>query len=61
MRKEQFIRTIYPNEEEEATVYRAIDFTSRYVNRYYNIFFGMLDFKGEAVTPQLNLYLKRRM
>jgi len=60
MRKEQFVRTIFPDEEQEATVYRAIDFTTRYINRYYNIFFGMLDFKSDAISPQLNLYLKRK-
>lgn len=59
-RLREFKRTIYPDEDENGTVYRMIDFTSRYTNKYYNIFMGMVTFKGDAITPESENYLKRK-
>lgn len=60
MNKSQFIKEIYPAEEEKAATYRAIDFTTRYINKYYNIFQGLINWKSEALTPKSINYLMRR-
>lgn len=61
MRKRAFLNTIYPEHEEEGATYRAIDFSSRYVNKYYNIYFGMIDFESDSISRIMNLYMKRKL
>lgn len=61
MRKRAFIRTIYPEEREQGATYRTIDFTSRYTNKYYNIYFGMFDFESDSISRIANLYMKRKL
>lgn len=62
MNKTQFTKSIYPAEEHEAATYRVIDFTSRYMNKYYNIFLGLIDWKvsDEILTPKGVNYLMRK-
>lgn len=62
MNKSQFTKAIYPAEEQEASTYRAIDFTTRYMNKYYNLFQGLIKWKvsDDVLTPKGINYLMRK-
>lgn len=55
--KRQFLKTIHQDEQPPKNIFRAIDYTSRYIDRYYNIFMTSGDWEGSALSEQSTYYL----